>query len=151
MRRDDLKAAVDAAGLEQMERRSVQSMRDALARSRAEKTVFNYMATYNGFERQFAEFLVRAPDILRFAALGTTEQGVSGTTFRVGYLKPSGAIGFYYPDWVAMQRDLDGVIVNWVIETKDASGRVRQKRTPPCRTGAAEWAMPRATYGNTSA
>jgi len=41
VRRDDLKAAVDAAGLEQVDRRSVQSMRDALARSRAEKTVFN--------------------------------------------------------------------------------------------------------------
>ena len=88
---------------------------------RAEKTVFNYVATYNGFERQFAEFLDRVPDILCFAALGTTEQGASGTTFRVDYLKPSGAIGFYYPDWVAVQRDLDGEIVNWVIETK---GRV---------------------------
>ena len=87
----------------------------------AEKTVFNFVATYNDFERQFAEFLSRAPDVLRFAALGTTEQGASGTTFRVDYLKPSGAIGFYYPDWVAVQRDLDGEIVNWVIETK---GRV---------------------------
>ena len=88
---------------------------------RAEKTVFNFVATYNGFERQFAEFLDRAPDILRFAALGTTEQGASGTTFRVDYLKPSGAIGFYYPDWVAVQRDLDGEVINWVVETK---GRV---------------------------
>ena len=73
------------------------------------------------FERQFAEFLDRAPDILRFAALDATEQGASGTTFRVDYLKPSGAIGFYYPDWVAVQQDLDGQIINWVIETK---GRV---------------------------
>ena len=89
--------------------------------SRAEKTVFNFVATYNGFERQFAEFLDGAPDILRFAALGTTEQGASGTTFRVDYLKPSGAIGFYYPDWVAVQRDEDGRLLNWVIETK---GRV---------------------------
>ena len=87
----------------------------------AEKTVFNYVATYNGFERQFAEFLDRAPDALRFAALGTTEQGASGATFRVDYVKPSGAIGFYYPDWVVVQRDLDGKIINWVIETK---GRV---------------------------
>ena len=79
------------------------------------------MATYNNFERQFAEFLDRAPDILRFAALGITEQGASGTTFRVDYLKPGGANGFYYPDWVAVQRDLDGEIINWVIETK---GRV---------------------------
>ena len=88
---------------------------------KAEKTVFNYVATYNNFERQFAEFLDRTPDILRFAALGTTEQGASGATFRVDYVKPSGAIGFYYPDWVAVQREMDGEIINWVIETK---GRV---------------------------
>ena len=85
---------------------------------RAEKTVFNYVATYNNFERQFAEFLDRAPDILRFAALGTTEQGASGAAFRVDYVKPSGAIGFYYPDWVAVQRGPDDQIINWVIETK---------------------------------
>ena len=37
------------------------------------------------------------------------------------YVKPSGAIGFYYPDWVAVQRGMSGQIINWVIETK---GRV---------------------------
>jgi type III restriction enzyme len=53
------------------------------------------VATYNEFERRFAEFLDnKAADVLRFAALGTTEQGESGTQFRVDYLKPSGAIGF---------------------------------------------------------
>ena len=86
----------------------------------AAKTVFNFVATYNGFERRFAEFLDRAADVVRFAALGTTEQGASGTTFRVDYLKASGAIGFYYPDWVAVQA-ADGDEVNWIIETK---GRV---------------------------
>ncbi len=86
----------------------------------AGKTVFNFVATYNSFERRFAEFLDRATDVLRFAALGTTEQGTSGTTFRVDYLKASGAIGFYYPDWVAVQQ-VDGETVNWIIETK---GRV---------------------------
>ena len=86
----------------------------------AAKTVFNYVATYNGFERRFAEFVDRAADVVRFAALGTTEQGASGTTFRVDYLKGSGAIGFYYPDWVAVQA-VDGEEVNWIIETK---GRV---------------------------
>ena len=79
------------------------------------------MATYNDFERSFAEFLDRAGDVLRFAALGTTEQGSSGTSFRVDYLKASGAIGFYYPDWVAVQKDSEGAEVNWIIETK---GRV---------------------------
>ena len=87
----------------------------------AKKTVFNYVATYNDFERCFAEFLDRARDILRFAALGTTEQGNSGTSFRIDYLKASGAIGFYYPDWVAVQKDTEGEVMNWIIETK---GRV---------------------------
>lgn len=65
----------------------------------AKKTVFNFVATYNAFEREFAEFLDRkGNDILRFASLGTTEQGESGTQFRIDYLKPSGAIGFYRPD-----------------------------------------------------
>jgi type III restriction enzyme len=87
----------------------------------ATKTVFNYVATYNDFERHFAEFLdKKASDVVRFAALGTTEQGESGTLFRVEYLKPSGAIGFYHPDWVIVQRSEDGE-VNWIVETK---GRV---------------------------
>jgi len=86
----------------------------------AKRTVFNYVATYNDFERRFAEFLDQAEDVLRFAALGTTEQGESGTQFRVDYLKPSGAIGFYYPDWVVVQH-AEGGEVNWIIETK---GRV---------------------------
>ena len=86
----------------------------------ATKTVFNYVATYNDFERRFAEFLDKAKDVIRFASLGTTEQGESGTQFRVDYLKPSGAIGFYHPDWVVIQRTEAGD-VNWIIETK---GRV---------------------------
>ncbi len=77
------------------------------------------MATYNNFEKDFAQFLESAADILRFASLGTTEQE-SGTCFRVDYLKLSGATGFYYPDWVAVQES-GNVAVNWIIETK---GRV---------------------------
>jgi type III restriction enzyme len=86
----------------------------------AKKTLFNYVATYNDFERRFAQFLDKAEDVLRFAALGTTEQGESGTPFRVDYLKPSGAIGFYHPDWVVVHTTASGEI-NWIIETK---GRV---------------------------
>ena len=78
------------------------------------------MATYNPLERRFAEFLDKAADVIRFASLGTTEQGDSGTQFRVDYLKPSGAIGFYHPDWVVVQKTDEGE-VNWIIETK---GRV---------------------------
>lgn len=86
----------------------------------AEKTIFNYVATYNPFERAFARFLDAASDVRRFAALGTTEQGESGTRFRVDYLKSTGAIGFYHPDWVAVQKTGKGE-TNWIIETK---GRV---------------------------
>ena len=86
----------------------------------ANKTIFNYVATYNDFERQFAVFLDGASDVARFASLGTTEQGDSGTQFRVDYIKESGAIGFYYPDWVVIQNTEKGE-VNWIIETK---GRV---------------------------
>ena len=63
--------------------------------------------------------------MLRFASLGTTEQGESGTQFRVDYLKPSGAIGFYHPDWVVVQRT-GRTEVNWIIETK---GRVWEGTT----------------------
>lgn len=92
----------------------------------AKKTVFNYVATFNDFERRFAEFLdKKASDVLRFAALGTTEQGESGSQFRVDYLKPSGAIGFYHPDWVVVQKSKGGE-VNWIIETK---GRVWEGTT----------------------
>jgi len=88
------------------------------------KTVFNYVATYNDFERRFAQFLDKKNSgILRFAALGTTEQGESNTSFRVDYLKPTGAIGFYYPDWVAVEKTETGE-TNWIIETK---GRVFDK------------------------
>jgi type III restriction enzyme len=84
----------------------------------AKKTMFNFVATYNSFEREFAQFLdKRATDVLRFASLGTTEQGESGTQFRIDYLKPSGAIGFYHPDWVVIQKTPKGE-VNWIIETK---------------------------------
>jgi type III restriction enzyme len=62
-------------------------------------------------------FLDKAPDVLRFASLGTTEQGDSCTEFKIDYLKPSGAIGFYHPDWVAVQETPDGE-VNWILETK---------------------------------
>ena len=100
----------------------------------AKKTIFNFVATYNNFERSFAEFLDRAEDISRFAALGTTEQGNSGTSFRIDYLKPSGAIGFYYPDWVAVQ-ETAGDEVNWIIETK---GRV-WKGTVEKDAAARDW------------
>jgi type III restriction enzyme len=78
-----------------------------------EHTIFNYVATYNDFESEFAKFLDRCPDVLRFSALAE-----HFTRFRVDYLSPSGAIKFYYPDFVAVQKAKDGKRINWIIETK---------------------------------
>jgi hypothetical protein len=36
----------------------------------------------------------------------------------VNYIKPSGAIGLYYSDWVAVQKTIKAK-VNWIIETKN--------------------------------
>ncbi len=81
-----------------------------------EKTIFNEVATFNPFETAFARFCSdKCKDVRRFAALAETFTG-----FWVDYLKPSGAIGRYYPDWVVVQKTADGD-VNWIVETK---GRV---------------------------
>jgi hypothetical protein len=80
------------------------------------KTIFNYVATYNPFERAFAAFLDQAADVDRFASLGNTEQEPA-TTFRVDYVKPNGATGYYFPDFVVAQETHAGE-VNWIIETK---------------------------------
>jgi type III restriction enzyme len=84
--------------------------------------------------RRFAQFLDKASDVDRFASLGTTEQGDSGTQFRVDYLKLSGAIGFYHPDWAVVQK-IGKAEVNWIIETK---GRVWEG-TDAKDTAITEW------------
>lgn len=80
-----------------------------------DSTIFNEVATFNPFETSFGSFLARCKDVRRFAALAETF-----TRFWVDYMKPSGAIGRYYPDWVAVQKTAAGD-VNWIVETK---GRV---------------------------
>ena len=75
-------------------------------------TIFNYVATYNDFESKFAEFLDKSPDIERFASFA--ERNVK---FKIDYLSSRGAIRFYYPDFVAVQK-IGQEHVNWIIETK---------------------------------
>jgi type III restriction enzyme len=79
------------------------------------KTVFNYVATFNPFETAFAEFLDACEDVSRFAALAEYF-----TSFWVDYLKPSGATGRYFPDWVVVQM-VGNHEASWIVETK---GRV---------------------------
>ena len=80
--------------------------------AKAEKTIFNLVATYNNFESDFGKFLDNQKDVLAFAALAE-----HFTKFNVSYLKPSGALGLYYPDWVVKQKK-GGEIQYWIIETK---------------------------------
>src|SRR5262249_3112924 len=80
-----------------------------------EKTVFNFVATFNPFETDFAEFVDGCHDVLRFAALAEFATG-----FWVDYVKPSGATGLYFPDWVVVQK-FDEAEANGIVETK---GRV---------------------------
>ena len=59
-------------------------------------------------------------EITKTAQVWPSKYNEDGTQFHVDYLKPSGAIGFYHPDWVVVQKITKGE-VNWIIETK---GRV---------------------------
>lgn len=77
-----------------------------------QRTIFNECAVFNDLEARFARFLDAATDVLRFAALAE-----SYTRFRVDYLSTSGAIRFYYPDFVVVQGTSKGE-VNWIVETK---------------------------------
>ena len=76
---------------------------------RCKKTIFNFVAVYNNFEAEFSQFLDRCPDIERFSALAQI--------FKIDYLSSKGAIRFYYPDFIAVQKK-DGNEVFWIIETK---------------------------------
>ncbi len=76
---------------------------------RCKKTVFNFVAVYNDFEAEFAEFLDKSPDIDRFAAFADK--------FSIDYLSSRGAIRLYYPDFVAVQK-IKNKEFFYIIETK---------------------------------
>lgn len=111
----------------------------------ASKTIFNFMATYNDYERAFAESLEQAEDVLRFTALGATEQGDSSASFRVDYVKENGTIGFYYPDWVAVQKTENGE-ANWIIQTKDRDWEDTERKDVAMR----EWCRQATSETNNS-
>lgn len=74
----------------------------------ASKTVFNLVAADNNFERQFAEYLETAPDVMRFAKLPQK------FGFKIQYIANTGNIRHYYPDFVAV----DHAGLHYLIETK---------------------------------
>lgn len=76
------------------------------------KTIFNYVAVFNKFEANFATFLDKSKEITKFAALAETFTG-----FKIDYFSSRGAIRFYYPDFVAIEK-AEKCEINWIIETK---------------------------------
>jgi len=74
----------------------------------ADKCVFNLVPCDNEFEKEFARFLQKAPDVQRFAKL--PEQ----FGFAIEYTDSVGNLRYYEPDFVV--RTADGV--HYIVETK---------------------------------
>jgi len=96
----------------------------------AKRTVFNLTPVDNKFERRFAEFLDRATDVAAFAKLTLNSR------FALEYISSTGALRYYYPDFVARLVD-DSCLV---IETKgleDPEVRLKDQRARRwCRDAA---------------
>ena len=74
----------------------------------AAKTVFNLVAADNEFEKAFAAFLEKAPDVIRFAKLPER------FNFTIPYTDAAANLRYYEPDFVAVTADG----VHHLIETK---------------------------------
>jgi len=72
------------------------------------KTIFNYVACENEFERDFAQFLDKTSDILAFAKLPFN------FGFSIAYTDTRANMRNYYPDFIVKRSDSE----YWLIETK---------------------------------
>src|SRR6516165_9329500 len=74
----------------------------------ADKCIFNLVPCDNEFEKEFAQFLQKAPDVQRFAKL--PEQ----FGFAIEYTDSAGNLRYYEPDFVAVTGDG----IHYIVETK---------------------------------
>ncbi len=74
----------------------------------ADKSIFNLVPCDNEFEKEFAQFLQKAPDVQRFAKL--PEQ----FGFAIEYTDSAGNLRYYEPDFVVLTDDG----IHYVVETK---------------------------------
>jgi len=74
----------------------------------ADKCIFNLVPCDNEFEKEFAQFLQKAPDVQRFAKL--PEQ----FGFAIEYTDSAGNLRYYEPDFVV----LTGDGIHYIVETK---------------------------------
>ena len=105
-----------------------------------EHTVFNFTPVYNELEKAFAEFLDKAPDINKFAALAE-----SYTKFSITYLNKKGGQGLYYPDYIAEQQLKNGKCITWIIETKG----YEDENVPFKDAEAMNWSKKASTFTKT--
>jgi type III restriction enzyme len=104
----------------------------------AAKTVFNLTPVDNSLEARFAQFLDRAPDVTAFAKLTLNSR------FALEYISSTGALRYYYPDFVA--RLIDDTFL--IIETKGLEDvevtlkdrRARRWCSDATRLSGREWA-----------
>jgi len=74
----------------------------------AEKCIFNLVPCDNEFEKEFARFLQKAPDVQRFAKLPER------FGFVIEYMDGAGNLRYYEPDFVV----LSGDGIHYLVETK---------------------------------
>jgi type III restriction enzyme len=104
----------------------------------AAKTVFNLTPVDNSLEARFAQFLDRAPDVTAFAKLTLNSR------FALEYISSTGALRYYYPDFVA--RLIDDTFL--ILETKGLEDvevtlkdrRARRWCSDATRLSGREWA-----------
>jgi type III restriction enzyme len=104
---EELTPTLESAGRKLSETEAFPFSRPVFA---AQKTIFNFVAADNEFERDFARFLEESGDVAAFAKLPPT----SRLPFAIEYTDNATNLRFYEPDFVAMLSDGS----HWLIETK---------------------------------
>ena len=84
----------------------------------AKKTIFNYVATTDHSEREFARFLDGSEDVLSFTSLGVAER--KSLVFQGINESLSSLLLPYHPDWAVVQ-SYNEEVWNWIIGTKHYS------------------------------
>ncbi len=87
----------------------------------AERTVFNLTPVDNSLERRFGRFLDRATDVAAYAKL------TPNSRFALEYISSSGALRYYYPDFV-VRLDDDTCLVAETKGREDVDVALKDKR-----------------------
>jgi type III restriction enzyme len=116
------------------------------------KQLFNKVACDSSLEASFAHFLDRAPDVEAYAKLTLNSR------FSIEYLSTTGALRFYYPDFVVRLDDQTHVVVETKgledLEVARKDARARRWCEDATRLTGSEWRyvkVPQAVFNASSA